>query len=488
VNTEAIAAPLSAGPVRRRWVRGTLFFVAVAGVLLYLVISPDRSSPQDAFADTVAAALMALAALPTLQLILSGRRTMPFFAIVCALYGFAYGRPRFTPRPLFTASWSAPSSSVPPALVVAAFGVAALLIGYQAIHPLLEKIPRMTRRVDLERARPIFILVACVSTLIRLAALRFPFPIWLGQPIVVTQCLGEICMGGLLIAHLRGQLHGPGQIVLLVLMALQVVSGILTGALANAVWPVASLFLVYGWERRRIPFGMMIVLGIAFIPLNAAKHEYRARYGTREIETQNPGMLDRASGFVSAVETMLDNSGTEEMVEGSDERLRSLPTLAFVVHQTPSHVPYWGGESYADLAWHFVPRILAPSKPAVSYGQVFPRRYGLIDYEDQETAFNFPQLVEMYANFGTIGVIAGMIVVGFIYRLLEHVLVVDTAGSLIAATVFSRLFNIETDFADVFGGLPLLILVLYACMRLLPSIGPGATEATPPLRQKYARP
>jgi hypothetical protein len=285
-----------------------------------------------------------------------------------------------------------------------------------------------------------------------------------------------MCQAGMLLAYLRGLLPRSQQLFLIGVITVQLVSGILTGILANALWPVFGLFFVYCWERRRLPLGVILAMAIVFVPMNAAKHEFRARYGLQASDIAGQTVLARAGGFVVALKHTTESMTVREMLDVTGGRLGLLATMAVVVYQTPSRVPYWEGYSYQDLLWHSIPRLLVPSKPAVSFGQEFPRRYALIDYEDVGTAFNFPQMVECYANFGIAGVGVGMIIFGLVYRLMEYSLVVNTTGILIATVIYSHLTNIETDCADVFGGLPLLVLVLYGFLRILPS------EATSPDR------
>jgi hypothetical protein len=83
---------------------------------------------------------------------------------------------------------------------------------------------------------------------------------------------------------------------------------------------------------------------------------------------------------------------------------------------------------------------------------------------------NFQQLVEMYANFGTWGVVLGGIILGFLYKLLTEVgdgPAVDDGAKLIAAHIFVGLLNIESNFALVFGGLVYLVLLNVLVLKIL---------------------
>jgi hypothetical protein len=89
-------------------------------------------------------------------------------------------------------------------------------------------------------------------------------------------------------------------------------------------------------------------------------------------------------------------------------------------------------------------------------GQDFGHRYGYLDSWDTWTSINLPFLVEFYANFGEIGVLIGMVIVGVLYRLLDNDL--NRPGQPLQVTICSLvllvpLLNIESDFSLVFGGL-----------------------------------
>jgi len=454
----------------RRLLRGGLFVAGMVAVTLYLVSSSARSSPGGALEDFYALALIWVTAVPTFQFLVSPRKTLPFFAAICVVYGVYFGLPRFNDRPLFGIEpWEPPPESVGPALAIALLGVSMLVVGFHVSGPLLNRIPRVTQAVDLRAALSFFLICSSISVGVRLVTPRLAIPGSLGQVLMVVQFIGEICMGGILLAQLRGLLLRWQTFFLIGLIFVQVLSGILTGLLLNGMWPVIGLLFVYAWERRRLPVALLLVAGVIFVPLNAAKAEFRMRYGLRVSDVAGQTSFQRAGGFASALGHTLDRMTVDEMLQTTNSRLGQLATMAVVVYQTPSQVPYWNGYSYKDLWWHLVPRLLVPGKPSASFGQEFPRRYGLIDYQDADTAFNFPQLVECYANFGVAGVAIGMMIIGILYRLLDHLLVVNTGGVLIAGTLCARLLNVESDFAGVFGGIPLFVFVLYGFIRLLPS-------------------
>jgi hypothetical protein len=162
-------------------------------------------------------------------------------------------------------------------------------------------------------------------------------------------------------------------------------------------------------------------------------------------------------------------------------RSANLDLFANLVRRTPSEVPFWNGETYKSLIGFAVPRFLWPNKPTKDLGQAFGHRYNYIHASNMSTAINLPVLVEFYANFGEIGVVLGMLVVGFIYRIIDTIL--NRPGqsqlvSIIGVALMIPLFFIESDFSLIFGGLPLSGLAFYIVWRQFrKQLGPSRSAA-----------
>ncbi|HEU4878365.1 MAG TPA: hypothetical protein VFT21_02880, partial [Gemmatimonadaceae bacterium] len=83
-------------------------------------------------------------------------------------------------------------------------------------------------------------------------------------------------------------------------------------------------------------------------------------------------------------------------------------------------------------------------------------RYGYLRWSNLVTSINLPFLVEFYLNFGFIGVLVGMMVVGAIYRTLDELVNhpdQDLLTSLIGVIILVPLIMLESDFSLTFGGL-----------------------------------
>jgi len=301
-----------------------------------------------------------------------------------------------------------------------------------------------------------------------------------GSAIFAFCTMGQLTLGALIIAWLRGYLNLGYKAAVSALIAGLVVVGLASGLLASIALPMVGFLFVYGWERRRIPWAFVLTGALLFVPFNTAKHEFRgAMWHTSDSQLSPENVVKLMTAFVTLTVEGVENGhfGSEDITRSDEARLNVLGLLAVVVNETPRNIPYWNGYTYSDLLWHLIPRIIVPDKPSPALGQEFPRRYGFIAYYDYDTSLNLPQLVELYINFGAIGVCLGMALIGFLYALMDHFFSASTGGVIIGSIMFSFLMNMESNFSLVFGGIPFFVILFYALIHLLPGDGADTAHA-----------
>ncbi|MGA2449162.1 MAG: hypothetical protein ABTD50_10830, partial [Polyangiaceae bacterium] len=425
----------------RAWLPRALVLVALlAAFNFYLLGFAGRSSRDNAEQDALASVLLWISTVPLVGYVVRRPRTVPFFPAVCVVYGIYLALPRFTSRPLFSgSSMRASPDRITLALVVALIGVTMLIVGHFVGSHLFKRLPRLSRDIDLSVAVPWLagcaILVLADPSVIGLRAL--------GQiPSAFTE-LGELSLAGLFLAYLRRQVGVWVTVYMFGLVMVRVVIGLGSGLLSAAGLPLIPLAFVFAWERRTVPWGFLAVSLLCLVVLGTGKSAFRAKYWTRS--GQSGGRLSNGIGYLNITRETVMKSDPGDLLTATTERTNMLATLTFVTSETPAHVPYWDGYTLQDIPWHWIPRILVPEKPAHSFGQEFPRRYGLIDYADTGTAFNMPELVELYINFGIAGVLVGMALIGAFYSLVSHVLGGGASGALIASCLFTGMLLVEGD-------------------------------------------
>jgi hypothetical protein len=70
-----------------------------------------------------------------------------------------------------------------------------------------------------------------------------------------------------------------------------------------------------------------------------------------------------------------------------------------------------------------------------------------------------------------------MFLIGLMSRALDDMLSASSGGALIGSVIFASLMNIESNFCQVWAGIPFLILAFYIFVRLLPQVRPEIEPA-----------
>lgn len=253
-----------------------------------------------------------------------------------------------------------------------------------------------------------------------------------------------------------------------------VVSRLSSGLVSGTAFLAAALLLGRWVGGARLKLGTILGMGAVvalILSMRGIIRDFRREAWYSGIQ-YSP--VERVGIMRKLVQVQVEQEGVQRTVEAGAETIigRSAydDLFADIVRRTPSEVPYWGGETYKSLVGIFIPRILWPDKPQMQLGQQFGHRYAYLYDLDTSTSYNFPFLLEFYANFGPFGVYLGMCLVGLIYAALYKIF--NNPGqplevSLVGIVLFLPLFNIESDFSLIFGGLFLNSLALLAVMGLM---------------------
>ena len=243
-----------------------------------------------------------------------------------------------------------------------------------------------------------------------------------------------------------------------VLVSLEMVQGYL----ATPATYVIVILIAYLHVRRRVPWTALVAVLPLLVLLSGIKGVFRQVLPGWE----RASTAEKLQAYGLAAESTWDNPALYDEWRALMSRMSDINLFGVVIDQTPRDVPYWNGESYWLLPWSLVPRLLMPGKPVLFAD--FGQRYGILDRDDDQTAINFPMLVEFYANFGWFGVVIGMFMVGILCRLLEEMFVdapySDAAFALQSALLVQFLWAVElaleTSVGALIQHLPVLLAIL----------------------------
>ncbi len=406
-------------------------------------------------------AIIVASVIPTWLFLIGSDRQIPFLTFYSLVFALYYAVPLFILR-RFTASIFGSSITEPPifrALVLALCGLLSLFLGYYGPLRLLvsEILPRFGLRWTNLRATRFFGLGAATVGLAIASSSSFSIlPTEFSQIPVYGR---ELCIIGILILFVM-QLVGLltiGQTVYLwiFLIPARIVVGLGSGLTTQGLLVPLALCITYATVRRAVPWKLMVLGALAFFVLRPVEGVYRvATWGKGHLA--NASRVQKFSYFVGLTESALTMGAGDKLVQFGAARMALFPLLADIVRDTPYVVPYWEGATYYPIIFKPVPRFILPDKPAEVTGQVFGHRYSLLDPENTDTSINLPQLVELYANFGTVGVLLGMFAFGLIYRLIFEMFVHPTMGfgGLVAALFLAyKLVDFGSCSSLVFGEL-----------------------------------
>jgi hypothetical protein len=305
--------------------------------------------------------------------------------------------------------------------------------------------------------------------------------------------LAQFGMAILIVLDVRGQLDRRRRLLLIAGLIAILLLAIGTGSIANAVFAalIALLSLWIGGQRLRVWWVVLAVVAAAvFVSLRGVAMDYRR---IAWFTSEKLPVAQRSKVILGILADRVNHNGVAGVVtHGWDvvaTRSANLDLFADVVRRTPSDVPYWKGETYLSLVGIAVPRVLWPNKPVKQLGQTFGHRYSYLGEVDRSTSINLPYFIEFYCNFGSMGVLIGMFLVGIIYAMLEQRLNTSRQGvivSVCALVLLVPLINIESDFSLIFGGLLLNGAALWAVLKYISRRSAVTTSRHAPLGGQLA--
>jgi len=256
-------------------------------------------------------------------------------------------------------------------------------------------------------------------------------------------------------------------LLVLIFLPLEIIERLAGGALYQLLYFILFVGIVSMYYNKKFPLVSSVILLIFFIAFNPVKDVFR--YLTWEEENKSVITVAKNTALLISLTTeyISNLTDTSEFIvsqEGSLARIGHTFVFSTVVNDTPEHVPYWKGETYKPILTMFIPRILWPDKPEERVGQSFGHRYGFLGPADDVTSINLPFIVELYANFGAIGVVMGMAILGCLIAFLEAKLNRPDMTPLefvVGMTIILPLIFQESNLSLMTGSILLLSISIY---------------------------
>ena len=257
-----------------------------------------------------------------------------------------------------------------------------------------------------------------------------------------------------------------------------VFGGLLEGRLLSLVTYGLAYVFCQVLLRKKFPAAFIFIVVISFIVLQPAKAAFRYVTWTEgKVSTGLEGFRSLTSLGASIVDqfSVSDGVGVAGLIFNEAYlRLNHLHTLAAVVRDTPSEVPFAKGETLVPLLTKFIPRAIWADKPLENLGNRWAHEYQYLSSDDFVTSYNLPWVPEMFMNFGWTGIIILSVLIGIFLSFMNRFVFSDVVGPVrfsLAVSVGVVFAMPESNLSSMIGGLLINWGVLSITGMLFISLG-----------------
>jgi hypothetical protein len=461
VNEQQAETDKKTRPVgSRRMVPIAASVAVVIAVVLYQT-RPGMISPLGAI---LALMTCAVGMLPTLFYVLRDDRTIPFFPAVGLFQVFCFGLSPF----LLPLAWpDAPpieywggrltlTSESIETLALVLVGTLALVAMFFLVRRAglgWLPVPRIRERAGGNAS----LVLLSGLTLAHLAYKFFPGLSRIPSIGQFLEPVGYVVFSAFLILLLKRKTRGLYTVLavlaLVLLAAVRIETFNFTQLMIPCLCVVAALVYTRAYRLASL-LGVLLVLSLPAYELTST-----VRY------TQG-GFMKKAEQFVLTVDGYIKGArrdGATSATQSAVRRISHAWLFTHVVQKSPEQVPFWGGETYKPLFTAMIPRVIWPNKPLEITGGLFGKRYDLLKPTSQ-TSLNLPWHIETYANFGSLGVVIGMALIGAFLAVLDKLLNAPGRRELeigLGLGILIPLTFQDSNFSLMVGTLPQFVLCLY---------------------------
>jgi len=260
---------------------------------------------------------------------------------------------------------------------------------------------------------------------------------WYDHGLISLQFCAPVGVATAMLVALRRPSRGAWATVVLMAPA-EAAYALISGNKTPFVVVILAIIIPYAAVRRGLPWKLLVIFAIAFfavvIPFNNS-YRQTARTGTTTISVQQA--VNAAPGVLGG--TFSDGSGlTNKFLTSVNDvlnRSQYIVVVAIIMQDTPSEIPYIPqSQMFTGIVSGMIPRLIWPGKPIGGGSGLEQAYFGIGPTRHTSTAFTLFGSLYAYGGWGPL--VFGMLLVGFLFRILDDT--IDVRGD--PHTVFIPLF------------------------------------------------
>jgi hypothetical protein len=211
--------------------------------------------------------------------------------------------------------------------------------------------------------------------------------------------------------------------------------------------PIFWLFIKNKRLRIWTP-ALALVLGMFYLGLVAPVVQTSRMSPLEEGENPRAHLLETFETWNREKPQELDHSFLADQLDQFVNRQFDAVPVGFMVGEVKESGLLLG-ETMKYASYAFIPRLIWPDKPSVTRGAWFSTRLGLFESEaDATTSIGMTAVGELYWNFGTLGVLVGMFVIGCLQGILWRMAGADPRGKPIHMLLYVTIMLSMTDMPE----------------------------------------
>ena len=211
--------------------------------------------------------------------------------------------------------------------------------------------------------------------------------------------------------------------------------------------PIFWLFIKNKRLRLWTP-ALALILGVFYLGLVAPVVQTSRMRPLEEGQNAREHLIDTFETWNKEKPQELDQSFLADQLDQFVSRQFDAVPVGFMVGEVKESGLLLG-ETMKYASYAFIPRLIWPDKPTVTRGAWFSTQLGLFESEaDATTAIGMTAVGELYWNFGTLGVLAGMFTIGCFQGMLWRMAGADPRGKPIHMLLYVTIMLSMADMPE----------------------------------------